>query len=313
MALEIRKEAGLSAGTAPDQEDLALIGTWSRRPLTAEEVYTFTLRLCDNEIDRDWERFSPAALEELAGRFVGKSGIFDHDWSAGKQTARIYRAEVAEEPGSTTAAGDGTRYVKAWAYMLRTADNRSLIAEIEGGIKKEVSVGCSVARAVCSICGNDMNDRERCHHVKGRTYNQKLCWAELDGVTDAYEWSFVAVPAQRKAGVLKKSYGGGALKTALAGDDALLDQLKSLEQEAALGRRYLAGLRREVVRLGCLAEKTLDAGTLETITGKLDAPELETLRASYETRAEVRYPAGVQLPYSVDTQVSTAGDGDFRI
>ena len=36
------------------------------------------MRLCDNEIDRDWERFSPETLKGLAPLFVGKSGIFDH-------------------------------------------------------------------------------------------------------------------------------------------------------------------------------------------------------------------------------------------
>lgn len=311
--MEVRKEAGINAGTVPDENDLELISTWSRRPLTAEEVYIFSLRLCDNEIDRDWERFSPTALEELAGRFVGKSGIFDHDWSAGKQTARIYRAEVVTESGVTTAAGDESRYVKAWAYLLRTEANRNLIAEIEGGIKKEISVGCAVARSICSICGNDINDRELCHHMKGRTYNQKLCWAELDGVTDAYEWSFVAVPAQRNAGVLKKSYSGMELKTALAGNGPLLEQLKSLEHEAELGRRYLSGLRREVVRLGCLAEKNLDTGTLETIAGKLDELELKALRKSFQQRAEDRYPGGVQLTYRTEAQESTAGDGDYQI
>ena len=137
-----------------------------------------------------------------------------------------------------TRAGDGYRYLKAWAYMLRTEGNRDLIAEIEGGIKKEVSVGCAVSRATCSVCGEDIRDREKCSHVKGWTYNKKLCWAELEGVTDAYEWSFVAVPAQPRAGVMRKSRGGERVQ---------------LEREAALGRRYLAELRREVVRLGLLA------------------------------------------------------------
>jgi hypothetical protein len=35
-------------------------------------------------------------------------------------------------------------------------------------------------------------------------YGGKICHTVLDGITDAYEWSFVAVPAQRNAGVTKK-------------------------------------------------------------------------------------------------------------
>ena len=130
-------------------------------------------------MDRDWERFDTAALNTLGDLFVGKSGIFDHQWTAEGQTARIYRTEVVREPAQATAAGDGYCWLKAWAYLLRTEKNADLIAEIEGGIKKEVSVGCAVERAVCSICGEDHNDRTKCRHVKGRTYNGKLCWADL--------------------------------------------------------------------------------------------------------------------------------------
>ena len=129
-----------------------------------KQVYTFTLRLCDNEVDRDLERFDGAALERLGELFVGKSGVFDHQWSARGQTARIYRTEVVEEPSRVTAAGDGYRWLKAWAYLLRTEKNAELIAEIEGGIKKEVSVGCSMGRSVCSICGEAVGS---CRHVKG--------------------------------------------------------------------------------------------------------------------------------------------------
>ncbi len=37
-----------------------------------------------------------------------------------------------------------------------------------------------------------------------RLYGEKLCFMELQEPTDAYEWSFVAVPAQRRAGVVKR-------------------------------------------------------------------------------------------------------------
>ena len=36
---------------------------------------------------------------------------------------------------------------------------------------------------------------------------QALCTFTLDGAKDAYEFSLVAVPAQKAAGVSKKSYG----------------------------------------------------------------------------------------------------------
>ena len=192
------------------REDLELIGVLARRPLTAQEVYTFSVRLCDNEIDRDFERFATRTLEELAPMFVGKSGIFDHQWSARGQAARIYKTEVIREPDRLTKTGEGYCWLKGYAYMVRTDSSRDLIAEIEGGIKKEVSVGCSVERAICSVCGCDRTEAD-CGHEKGREYGGQLCYATLEGAGDAYEFSFVAVPAHgRSCQVHPMGASGGA-------------------------------------------------------------------------------------------------------
>ena len=188
------------------EQDLSQINALARKELTAEEVYSFPVRLCDNEVDRDFERFSRKSLETLAGLFVGKSGLFDHQWTAMGQTARLYKAEVTEDGQRTTTAGEPLCYLKGWAYMLRSEQTEPLIAQIEAGIKKEVSVGCAISRSVCSICGQEDG---RCSHRKGQKYDGQLCYFTLEEPTDAYEWSFVAVPAQPAAGVIKsKRYGG---------------------------------------------------------------------------------------------------------
>ena len=181
-------------------EDLGAINALARSELTQEQVYTFAVRLCDNEVDREFERFPRASLEALARIFVGKSGIFDHVWSAKGQAARLYKTEIVEEPGQTTQAGDAACWLKGYAYMVRTEANQDLIAEIEGGIKKEISVGCAVSRSTCSICGGAAGS---CGHRRGQTYDGRLCFFNLEEPADAYEWSFVVVPAQRKAGVVK--------------------------------------------------------------------------------------------------------------
>ena len=41
--------------------DLECINQYKSRPFTEQEVYTFSVVLCDNEIDRDFERFSGEA------------------------------------------------------------------------------------------------------------------------------------------------------------------------------------------------------------------------------------------------------------
>lgn len=260
-------------------EELARINQFAKAELTAADVYVFSVRLCDNEVDRDFERFDEAALEKLGELFVGKSGLFDHQWSAEGQTARIYRTEVIREPAVKTQAGDCGCWLKAWAYMLRTEKNQDLIAEIEGGIKKEVSVGCSVARSACSICGASGGS---CEHVKGQYYGGKLCYFQLEDPTDAYEWSFVAVPAQRRAGVVKHFGPENA-------------HLTALRKEAELGRRYLAGLRREVVRLAMLSDDGLDGAMFAKMTRKLEEEELLELRRTYQARVDKRFPMEPQL------------------
>ena len=230
-------------------------------------------------MDRDWERFDETALNALGDLFVGKSGIFDHQWTAEGQTARIYRTEVVREGAQVTAAGDGYCWLKAWAYLLRTEKNADLIAEIEGGIKREVSVGCSVARRVCSICGAEGGT---CQHVPGQRYGERLCYLELREPTDAYEWSFVAVPAQRKAGVLKR-YGPEDEGTA------------RLRAQAELGRKYLQELRREVTRLAMLADDGVDGGALAKAAEHLEEPELLELKRVYEAQAARRFPPSPQL------------------
>ena len=92
--MDVRKGAGAAERYQAGEDDLACINRLATRELTADEVYTFAVRLCDNEVDRDFERFDEAALSALGDLFVGKSGIFDHQWSALGQTARIYRTEL---------------------------------------------------------------------------------------------------------------------------------------------------------------------------------------------------------------------------
>lgn len=296
------------------KEELDQINRFSKAELTADQVYTFSVRLCDNEVDRDFERFGTEDLDRLGELFLGKSGIFDHQWSAKGQTARIYRTEVVREPGTVTAAGDAYRWLKGWAYLMRTEKNQELITEIEGGIKKEVSVGCSMGRSVCSVCGVENGT---CGHVKGQMYGEKLCFMELKDPKDAYEWSFVAVPAQPRAGVVKglcpTGEGAQTLRELAAGRDGCVRELEVLEREAALGRKWLSSLREEVVRLGTLADGSLDQNVLKQIADKLDAEELQALKGAYQARARERYPLPVQLEYAQKSEEEPREDGAFLI
>lgn len=187
----VEKQAGFSP-------DMGLINAQALVELSEEDVFPFRLAACDDQIDRDHERFTRKALDQLAGLFIGRPIIMDHIWSAKGQTARIYDSEVQE--------ADGVTRLVLSAYMLRNEASAPAISAIEGGILREVSVGCSVKHCVCSICGTDKAETW-CGHRPGQDYDGETCVVDLDEAVDAYELSFVAVPAQREAGVTK-AYGG---------------------------------------------------------------------------------------------------------
>lgn len=204
----IQKAAQISAQEITEAE-LKAINKYTLEPLRAEDVFTFKAVLCDNEIDRDFECFSTKTLQDLCKLFLGKTVIKNHEHSTDNQMARIYATELVQE-NKTTKTGE--MYVKlvAHCYMVKTSSNTDLIAEIKGGIKKEGSIGCVVSSSICSICGTD-NRKGYCAHYPGRNYEKdgrkQVCTFTLAGASDAYEFSLVAVPAQRAAGV-SKNYTG---------------------------------------------------------------------------------------------------------
>ncbi|MBR4319457.1 MAG: hypothetical protein IKP69_05335 [Oscillospiraceae bacterium] len=199
---KIQKTARIDSGTITDEE-LAKINQFALAPLTAEQVFTFKAVLCDNEVDRTFERFSDESLEKLSSLIVGKTVIKNHTPDADNQVARIYSAEVTDT-GQLTSYGEPYRQLTAHCYMVRTAGNTDMIAEISGGIRKEGSISCSLNSRKCSICGKD-SFKEYCSHRMGKVYEGRQCCFILDGIADAYEFSLVAIPAQRNAGI-SKSY-----------------------------------------------------------------------------------------------------------
>lgn len=306
--MRIFKEGAADGAQGVSAGELELINALSKKELGAEEVFTFSLALCDNEIDRDLERFEVSTLEELAGLFVGRTGISDHEWASARQVARIYRTEIVRVPEKVTAAGEEYVFLKAWAYMLRTPENGSLIAEIEGGIKKETSVGVSVRESVCSVCGEAAG---QCGHVKGREYGGKLAHVILRGALDAYEWSFVAVPAQRNAGVTKAFSGGGLggfveseAGRAFAGEFA---ELKGL---AEAGRVYLGELRGEVLRLCLLGARDMYEAMAPAVEN-MGVAELGRLRLALEKRVAEMMPIKTQLPGMGD--ITRFDGGEYKI
>lgn len=179
------------------------INKFSRKELGPNDVYVFPVSLCNNDIDRDGEQFTVESLNTLSNLFVGKTFIKDHNNQTDNQCGRIFRTSVNAVPEKKNKIGEDFYSLNAMVYVLDNDSNKDLIEDIDAGIKKEVSVGCSVARVVCSICGRDYYRDPECNHYKGELYNGKTCYAKLEQPIDAYETSFVSVPSQKEAGVTK--------------------------------------------------------------------------------------------------------------
>ena len=281
--MDIRKGTEVLASGQPTAVQLEAINILAKARLNGEQVYVFSLRLCDDQVDRDFERFDTAALPGLAKRFIGKTGILDHQWSADKQVARIFETQVVQE--------HGVSYIKAWAYIRRGGSNDEIIADIEAGIKKEVSVGCAMGRAVCSVCGGEYGS---CGHLKGETYDGQTCCAILQEPVDAYEFSFVAVPAQREAGVLK-GFGKKAELKALAEEFGAQQEYRQLCKQAELGRRFEKQLQNDIVRLGLTLELGVEEPVLRSLARTAAAEDLLALKEALEARVKEMMPVTCQL------------------
>ena len=244
-----------------------------------------------------------------------------NDYSRALETARPHlRPDVRLQRLEFPMTHDKATLRAAWEKasgitrdVLRGGENDALIAQIEGGIKKEVSVGCSVERCVCSICGEDINT---CAHKKGEVYGGKVCCAELVNAQDAYEWSFVAVPAQPRAGVLKRCGGedAGTLKTLVKrrGSRANQRELESLEKQAEVGKCYLSELRGEVKRLMLVCEQEADGEAIEKLAEKLDESELKEMEKLYRGKMAKKLGLRTQLTYGEKTKAAE-DESDFRV
>lgn len=294
--VKVSKDALTLTQNETEKTDLEKINSFARKELTEDEVFTFTVILCDNEVDRDFECFTTESLETLSRLFVGKTGITDHNWSSDGQIARIYDAELVVDELKATSYGEKYAYVKAYAYAMKTGGNEEFIAQIQGGIKKEVSVGCAVSEKLCSICHQPIGS-DGCGHIPGVEYGGVMCFAMLTEPTDAYEWSFVAVPAQKGAGVTKTfGISGSSIKELVekSGSAEIKAQLNELEAMSQLGRQYLMDIRKDVVRLGILTD-VWDGESLKKTVEKLDAESLLSLKCALEKKADELLPPVTQL------------------
>lgn len=166
-------------------DDNEEINKFSLKPLSSEEYVIFTLDLCHNQLDKHYSRFPNDELEKINRFVLGRPLMERHDLRGSLPRGIFFKSNIVIE-------GDRV-LVRPKVYVLRLDDNKSFIANIEGGIYRETSIGFTFTYPECSICGKDIR---KCVHVPGREYEGVSCFYWLRGVQEVLEGSVVACGSQ---------------------------------------------------------------------------------------------------------------------
>lgn len=223
--------------------DLKKINKYTLSPVSADDVFIFKASIADNEQDdRNYMPFNLKSLQDLKKLYPGKTMLKDHRRMADNQIARIYDTELVQDANKQTELGELHTELIAKIYMIKTDSNKDLIAEIMGGIKKEVSTSTVPSKMICNICGTD-NMKDYCRHWPGIEYtvedgsakgSKKRCKMLLSGAKEAYELSFVAVPAQPRAGTHKSIGFSKPIKDPDINTKNTENELKNKDMDARL-------------------------------------------------------------------------------
>ena len=267
-AIVVAKSAAASARPdpfTPSDSEVEAINKLTLRDFTAPELWVCTVRACDNQPDRHFDRLLVPALQQLGKTFVGRPGLGDHLWSMKTQNCRIFDSFVATDAGEPSdVKGEPYTYLGLQVYMPRTDENASFRCSIESGITKESSVGffLDYMAEICSICGEPLwKPDSKCAHMPGREYDGDTCLALIpahEGLEGA-ENSWVAVPAQPRAGAIRAQKDTD-------GDDQRRELLE--RKEKAVQAKQLIELLGNPQALAKALEGE-DAATVAALVGKL--------------------------------------------
>ncbi len=193
-------------GVATD-DDLALIQTQARTPLTAQQVYIIPSEISSETVDAYYTRMTPWTLAQFAADATTGVSFCDSHQHYQLPMGRSYYGAVTP---AVRANGAQVLTTQALAYMVRgmrlpgglTSDD--VITGIEAGIYQDVSVGFVPVAYWCSICDCNMLTGD-CWHWPGQTYEtqsgDELCTANVDA--RLAEYSLVYDGATPNAMILK--------------------------------------------------------------------------------------------------------------
>ncbi len=279
--------------TSPDAGQLAIINTFTKRPFAADEIYIGQMRLANNCIDRDNERFSEFTLKGYVETAIRKTMLLDHDRSLRSAIGKFFDCELEKMPLAQALAEidsglklpeDMTevQFMSPWFYIPKKGLDEKDLVKLEAGIFDFGSIGFKTPWAVPIYDGMG-----------------NVLYYEYQGAGETREGSLVYLGAQHGASVksadndndnepdhktaheegdesmkiliaglgalLGKSFGDATaeqtlldeIKGAFAGKDtkitALEDEIKALKPLAEDGKGYRDGMVSDTVKFMTLA------------------------------------------------------------
>lgn len=204
LLFAVCKEAGekvagevLGKGMNINDEQLALINKFALIDLTTDEIYARKIRLANNAIDRDVERFSEKLLEYFAKTLPGKSLLLGHKRDGtgeglffAAEIEKMSLADARKMTGEELHLPDGMKevwFLNTWFYTVKLPSLDDFLKKIDAGINRHASIGFSAANVV-KIADEDTGD---------------VIYWEYKGPGEAQEGSLVYLGAQRGATTTK--------------------------------------------------------------------------------------------------------------
>ena len=150
---ELKVVAFKVSPSEPTDEQLAKINQFTRREFKADELYVGQLRLSNNCIDRDNERFSEEVLQRFVSTTLRKTMLFDHehrvkDCAIGKffdvQLEVVPLQQAIAEVGEELVLPEGKADVwfhSPWFYIPVAGIDPKDIVKIDAGIYDFGSIG----------------------------------------------------------------------------------------------------------------------------------------------------------------------------
>ena len=304
--------------TSPDASQLAKINTFTKRPFSADELYIGQLRLANNCIDRDQERFSEFTLKGYVDTAIRKTMLLDHDRSLRSAIGKFFDCELEKMPLAQAISETGAdlklpegmnevQFMSPWFYVPKKGLDEKDLVKLEAGIFDFASIGFKTkwpvpindgqGNTLYSEYQGPGETREGSLVYLGAQYGASVKSADNDNEQDhktAHEEGeqSMKILIAGLGALFGKSFGDATaeqtlldeVKSALSGKDAKITELetevKTLKPLAEDGKGYRAGMVNDTVKFLTLAgDVKSDADSQKKEVDFLSSLPLDRLKA----------------------------------